>query len=45
MTGHEVRTLHKGGVKDDDQEDHQEDSNDLQVQEFLLTRRKKKRAD
>jgi hypothetical protein len=29
MTGHEVRTLHKGGVKHDDQEDHQEDGNDL----------------
>jgi len=45
MTGHEVRTLHKGGVKHDDQEDHQEGSNNLQVQEFLLRQREEKRAD
>ena len=38
MIGHEAQSLHKGGVKHDDQEGLEEGSNNLQVQEFLLIR-------
>ena len=31
-------SLHKGGVKHDDQEDLEKDGNNLQVQELLLTK-------
>jgi hypothetical protein len=38
VSGHEARSLHKGGVKHDDQEDLEEGSNNLQMQELLLIR-------